>query len=155
MNRIAFSTEGEIRPAVVVMVGIVLSAVAFGVNTLVANAVPPALGAPGEVAHFDAVRDVLATLPAVLGNTLGFYMSYRSPDPRADLKFLVPAAGFFVAFMGLPVWALVSGGTTTAFVVASALNVVSVSVAVPALLALRPAGALENAGEHFAPAAAE
>ena len=81
---------------------------------------------------------LLASVPAVLGNTLGFYMSYRSYGPRADLKFLAPAAGFFVAFMAVPVWGLLAGGTTTAFAVASILNVVPVAIAVPALLALRP-----------------
>jgi hypothetical protein len=138
MSRIAFSREGGIRPVAVVLVGLVLSAVAFGINTLIAGAVPPALGAPDEVALFGTVKVVLATLPALLGNALGFYMSYRSYDPRADLKFLAPAAGFFVAFMVLPVWGLISGGTITAFAVASTLNIVSVAVAVPALLALRP-----------------
>lgn len=138
MNRITFSREGEIRPAAVVLVGLVLSAIAFAINTLIANAAPPALGAPDEVSQFGTVKVVLATLPAVLGNALGFYMSYRRYDPGADLKFLAPAAGFFVAFMMLPVWGLVAGGTITAFAVAASLNVVSVAVAVPALLALRP-----------------
>ena len=138
MNRIAFGREGRIRPAVVVLVGLVLSAVAFAMNTLIAGVVPAYLGAPGEVALFGTVKVVLATVPAVLGNTLGFYMSYRKRDPRADLKFLAPAAGFFVAFMAIPVWALISGGTTTAFAVGATLNVVAVAVAVPALLALRP-----------------
>lgn len=138
MNRIAFDREGQIRPATVVVVGLILSAVAFAVNTLIANAAPPALGAPGEVSQFGTVKVVLATLPAVLGNTLGFYMSYRRYDPRALVKFLAPAAGFFVAFMTIPVWGLLAGGTFTAFAVAAALNIVSVSVAVSALLALRP-----------------
>ncbi len=138
MNRIMFSEEGGIRPVAVVVVGLVLSAVAFAINMLIANTAPGALGVPGEVSQFGAVKVVLATVPAVLGNTLGFYMSYRRYDPRADLKFLAPAAGFFVAFMGLPVWGLISGGTITAFAVASTLNIVAVAVAVPALLALRP-----------------
>ncbi|QIN77440.1 hypothetical protein GBA65_01755 [Rubrobacter marinus] len=144
MNRIAFSPEGEIRPAAVVLVGLVLSAVAFAINTLIASAGPPALGAPDEVSQFGTVKVVLATIPAVLGNALGFYMSYRSYDPRALVKFLVPAAGFFVAFMSIPVWGLLAGGTVTAFVVAATLNVVAVAVAVPALLALRPGIAPDN-----------
>ena len=144
MNRIVFSQEGEIRPAAVVGVGLVLSAVAFAINTLIANAAPPALGAPGEVSQFGFVKVVLATVPAVLGNALGFYMSYRSHHPRALVKFLAPAAGFYVAFMAIPLWGLISGGTLTAFAVGSALNTVAVAVAVPALLALRP-------GPEFAP----
>jgi hypothetical protein len=138
MNRITFNQEGEIRPAAVVLVGLVLSAIALTVNTLIANAAPSALGAPDEVSQFGTVKVVLATLPAVLGNALGFYISYRRYDPRADLTFLAPAAGFFVAFMMLPVWGLLAGGTITTFAVAASLNVISVAVAVPALLALRP-----------------
>ena len=147
MNRIMFSREGEIRPAAVVLVGLVLSAMAFGINTLIANAVPPALGAPGEVSQFGTIKVALATFPAVLGNTLGFHMSYRRYDPRALVKFLAPAAGFFVAFMGLPVWGLISGGTITAFAVAATLNVVAVAVAVPALLAMRPGAAPDDLRE--------
>lgn len=138
MNRIAFDREGRIRPAAVVLVGLVLSAVAFAINTLIANVVPPALGASDEVALFGTVKIVLATVPAVLGNALGFYMSYRSFDPRALVKFLAPAAGFYVAFMSIPVLGLISGGTFTAFAVGAILNTVAVAIAVPALLALRP-----------------
>ena len=138
MNRVVFSREGGIRPVAVVLVGLVLSAVAFAINTFIAGAAPPALGAPEEVSHFGFVKVVLATVPAVLGNALGFYMSYRRHDPRADLKFLAPAAGFYVVFMSIPVWGLVSGGTVTAFAVGAIINTVAVAVAVPAFLALRP-----------------
>ena len=155
MNRIAFSREGEIRPAAVVLVGLVLSAAAFAINTLIANAAPPALGAPGEVSQFGTVKVVLATLPAVLGNTLGFYMSYRGYDPRALVKFLAPAAGFYVAFMAIPTWGLISGGTLTAFAVGAALNTVAVAVAVPALLALRPGTAPDALRELRAEPAAK
>ena len=139
MNRIVFSQEGEIRPAAVVGVGLVLSAVAFAINTLIANAAPPALGAPGEVSQFGFAKVVLATVPAVLGNALGFYMSYRSHHPRALVKFLAPAAGFFVAFMIPPAWTLLLGGGTVAtFATSSVVNIVPVSLAVAAFLALRP-----------------
>lgn len=138
MNRIAFSKEGGIRPVAVVLVGLVLSAIAFAINTLIANAAPPAFGAPGEVSQFGTMKVVLATIPAVLGNTLGFYMSYRKYDPRALVKFLAPAAGFYLAFMSIPVWGLLTGGTFTAFAVGAILNTVAVIVAVPALIALRP-----------------
>ncbi|QIN83497.1 hypothetical protein GBA63_13290 [Rubrobacter tropicus] len=138
MNRIVFSREGGIRPAAVVGVGLLLSAIAFAVNTLIAGVAPPAFGAPGEVSQFGFVKVLMATVPAVLGNTLGFYMSYRKYDPRALVKFLAPAAGFYVAFMAIPVLGLISGGTFTAFAVGATLNTVAVAVAVPALLALRP-----------------
>lgn len=149
MNRIVFSQEGEIRPAAVVGVGLILSAIAFAINTLIANAAPPALGVPGEVSQFGIVKVVLATVPAVLGNALGFYMSYRRYDPRALVKFLAPAAGFYVAFMSIPVWGLLAGGTFTAFAVGATLNTVAVVVAVPALLALRPEGAVEPTSDNL------
>ena len=147
MNRIMFDAEGEIRPAAVVGVGLLLSAVAFAVNTLIANVAPPAFGAPGEVSQFGFVKVLMATVPAVLGNALGFYMSYRRHDPRADLKFLAPAAGFYAAFMAIPVWGLISGGTFTAFAVGATINTVAVAIAVPALLALRPLAAAEPVSE--------
>ena len=138
MNRIAFSQNNEIRPAAVVGVGLVLSAIAFALDTLIAGSAPALLGAPEEASAFDVVKVLLSSVPAVLGNTLGFYMSYWSPDPRADLKFLAPAAAFFVAFMAIPTWGLISGGTLTAFAVGAILNIVPVAIAVPALLTLRP-----------------
>lgn len=147
MNRITFSREGEIRPSVVVLAGLILSATAFAINTLIANAAPAALGAPGEVSQFGTMKVMMATLPAVLGNTMGFYMSYRRYDPRALVKFLAPAAGFYLAFMGIPTWGLVSGGTPTSFAVGAALNTVAVAVAVPALLALRPGTAPDDLRE--------
>lgn len=156
MNRILFGREGEIRPASVVGVGLVLSALAFAVNTLIAGAAPPAFGAPEEVSRFGFVKVVLATVPAVLGNTLGFYMSYRRYDPRALVMFLAPAAGFYVAFMSIPVWGLLSGGTFTAFAVGTILNTAAVAIAVPALLALRrgseiaPKPIPDDAGELLA-----
>jgi hypothetical protein len=65
-------------------------------------------------------------------------MSYRHYDPRALVKFLAPAAGFFLLFMVPPVWGLLPGGTFATFAVASLLNIVPVAIAVPALLSLRP-----------------
>ncbi len=161
MNRIVFSQEGEIRPAAVVAVGLVLSAVAFAINTLIANAAPPAFGAPEEISQFGFVKVALATIPAVLGNALGFYMSYRRYNPRALVKFLAPAAGFYAAFMSIPVWGLLSGGTFTAFAVGAILNTVAVAIAVPALLVLRPGTevapepAPHDAGELLAETAAK
>ena len=138
MNRIMFDREGGIRPGAVVAVGLVLSAVAFAINTLIAGAAPSAFGAPEEISRFGFVKVTLATIPAVLGNALGFYTSYRRHDPRALGKFLAPAAGFYAAFMSIPAWGLLSGGTFTAFAVGAILNTVAVAIAVPALLALRP-----------------
>ena len=98
MNRITFSKDGALRPATVVLVGLVLSAIAFALDTLIANAAPAGFGAPGEVPAFGAGKVLLASVPAVLGNTLGFYLSYRAYHPRALAKFFAPAARFFVAF---------------------------------------------------------
>ena len=138
MNRITFSRGGDIRPAAVVLVGLVLSAIAFTLDTLIAGAAPSAFGTPGEVPTFGFGKVLLASVPAVLGNALGFYMSYRHYDPRALVKFLAPAAGFFLAFMVPPVWGLLAGGTFAAFAVTSLLNIVPVAIVVPALLSLRP-----------------
>ena len=138
MNRITFSKGGDIRPAAVILVGLVLSAIALALDMFIANAAPSFSGTPGEVPAFGLGKVLLASVPAVLGNTLGFYLSYRSYHPRALVKFLVPAAGFFVAFMIPPVWGLLAGGTFAAFAVASLLNIVPVAIAVPALLGLRP-----------------
>ncbi len=161
MNYIVFGRKGEIRPAGVVLVGLVLSAIAFAINALIANVVPPALGATDEVGQFGFVKVSLATIPAVLGNTLGFYISYRRYDPRAVVKFLAPAAGFYLAFMAIPLWGLISGGTLTAFAVGAILNTIAIAVAVPALLVLRPGTEVapepvrHDAGELLAETAAK
>ncbi len=139
MNRITFSREGEIRPTAVVLVGLVLSAIAFALDMLIASAAPSAIGALGEAPALGLVTVLMMSVPAVLGNTLGFYMSFRRYDLRALVKFLGPAAGFYVAFMVPHVWGLLAGGTFAAFVVAAVLNTVPVAIAVSALLALRPA----------------
>ncbi len=138
MDRITFSKGGDIRPAAVVLVGLALSAIALMLDMLVATAAPSVFGALGEIPAFGLGKVLMASVPAVLGNTLGFYMSYRSYHPRALVKFLAPAAAFFLAFMIPPVWGLLAGGTVASFAVASLLNIVPVAIAVPALLSLRP-----------------
>jgi hypothetical protein len=138
MNRITFSREDEIRPAAVVLVGLVLSAIAFALDMLIATAAPSAIGAPGEAPALGLITLLMISVPAVLGNTLGFYMSYRRYDPRALVKFLAPAAGIFVAFMIPHVWGLLAGGTFAAFAVAAILSIVPYAIAVTTLLALRP-----------------
>lgn len=139
MNRIAFSRGGGIRPAAVVLLGLILSAIAFALDWMIVRNAPAIFGSLGEVHEFGIGKALLASVPAVLGNALGFYMSYRRYDPRADLKFLAPAAGFFVAFMIPPAWTLLFGGGTLAtFATSAVLNTIPVAVAVSALLALRP-----------------
>ena len=133
MNRIAFGRDGEIRPYAVAVVGLVLSALALAIDMLIAAAAS-AVGAP----ELGVGRVLLSSVPAVLGNALGFYASHRSYSPRSLAKFLVPAAGFFVLFMIPPVWGLVAGGTVAAFAVAAVLNAVPVAIAVTVLLGLRP-----------------
>ncbi len=144
MSSITFGPEGRIRPAAVVRVGLVLSAVAFAIDALIASAAPSAFGAPGEVPGLGLATVLMMSAPAVLGNTLGFYMSYRRYVPRALVTFLAPAAGFFVAFMTPHVWALLTGGTLAAFALAATLSIVPVAIAVPTLLALRPDGVSET-----------
>ena len=139
MNRIAFNEEGGIRPVAVVVVGLVLSTIAFALDWMVVRNASAIFGSMGEVHEFGIGKALLASFPAVLGNTLGFYMSYRGYDPRALAKFLAPAAGFFVLFMIPPAWTLIlGGGTLGTFATSTVLNVVPVAIAVPALLALRP-----------------
>ncbi len=138
MNRITFNQSGDIRPGAVVLVGLVLSAIALTLDMLIANVAPSFLGAPGEVPAFGLGKVLMASVPAVLGNAYGFYMSYRSYDPRALLKFLAPAAAFFLVFMIPPVWGLLAGGTFATFAVAALLNIIPVAIAVPVLLGLRP-----------------
>ena len=138
MNRITFSPKGEIHPAAVVLVGLVLSALAFALDMLIATTAPSVFGTPGEVAALGFATVLGMSVPAVLGNTIGFYYSYRRYDPRANLKFLVPAAGFYLAFMVPHVWGLLAGGTFANFAVSAALTTLPVSIGVSALLSLRP-----------------
>jgi hypothetical protein len=138
MNRITFSLEGKIRLTAVVLVGLILSAVAFALDMLIATTAPSAFGAPGEVAALGFATVLGMSVPAVLGNTMGFYYSYRRYDPRADLKFLAPAAGFYLAFMVPHVWGLLAGGTFANFAVAAVLATLPVTIGVTTLLSLRP-----------------
>ena len=151
MNRITFSPEGKIRLAAVVLVGLVSSAVAFSLDMLIATTAPSAFGAPGEVAALGSATVLGMSVPAVLGNTLGFYYSYRRYDPRADLKFLAPAAGFYVAFMVPHVWGLLAGGTFANFAVAAALTTLPVTIGVTTLLSLRPGPRPANAPAAASP----
>ena len=139
MNRIAFSKEGGIRPVAVVLVGLVLSAVAFALDWTIIRNASALFGSLGEVHEFGVGKALLASVPAALGNTLGFYLSYRAYDPRALAKFLAPAAGFFVLGMIPPAGTLLLGRDTLGtFATSAALSTVSVGLAVTALLALRP-----------------
>jgi hypothetical protein len=112
---------------------------------LIATAAPLAIEAMGEVAALGFVTVLGMSVPAVVGNTVGFYYSYRRYDPRANLKFLVPAAGFYVAFMVLHVWGLLAGGTFATFTVSAALTSLPVTIGVTALLSLRPGPRPANA----------
>ncbi len=136
MDRITFNESGDIRGAAVVLVGLTLSAIALALDVLISTVGPSIVGAPGEVPAFGLGKVLLASVPAVLGNAYGFYMSYRAHNPKALLKFLAPAAGFSVAFMIPPVWGLIAGGNLATFAVAL-LNVVPVVLAVAVLLGLR------------------
>lgn len=136
MDRITFNESGDIRGAAVVLVGLTLSAIALALDVLISTVGPSIVGAPGEVPAFGLGKVLLASVPAVLGNAYGFYMSYRAHDPKALLKFLAPVAGFSVAFMIPPVWGLIAGGNLATFAVAL-LNVVPVVLAVAVLLGLR------------------
>ncbi len=136
MDRITFNESGDIRGAAVVLVGLTLSAIALALDVLISTVGPSVVGAPGEVPAFGLGKVLLASVPAVLGNAYGFYMSYRAHNSKALLKFLAPAAGFSVAFMIPPVWGLIAGGNVATFAVAL-LNVVPVVLAVAVLLGLR------------------
>jgi len=139
MNRIVFSKGGEIPPDAVVLVGLVLSTIAFALDWMIVRNAPAIFGSLGEVHEFGIGKALVASFPAVLGNTLGFYLSYRSYDPRALVKFLAPAARFFAAFMIPPAWTLLLGwGAVATFATSSVVNIVPVSLAVAAFLALRP-----------------
>lgn len=151
MNRITFSPEGEIRLPAVVLVGLVLSAIAFALDMLIATTAPSAFGAPGEVAALGFATVLGMSAPAVLGNTIGFYYSYRCYDPRADLKFLAPAAGFYLAFMVPHVWGLLAGGALANFAVAAVLTTLPVIIGVTALLGLRPGPRPANAPATASP----
>lgn len=118
MKRITLSKGGDLRPAGLVMVALVLAAIAAALDMLVATAAPAVLGVPSDLPALGLGTVLLASIPPVLGNALGFYMSYRSYQPRALLKFLVPAAAFFLLFMIPPVWGLLAGGTPASFAAA-------------------------------------
>ena len=151
MNRITFSPEGKIRPAAVALVGLALSAAAFALDMLIATTAPAFIGVPGEVAALGFATVLGMSAPAVMGNTMGFYYSYRRHDPRADLKFLSPAAGFYVAFMVPHVWGLLAGGTFANFAVGAALTTLPVAIGVTALLSLRPVPRPANAPAAASP----
>lgn len=156
INRITFDREGKIRPVAVVLVGLILSTMAFALDWMVVRNAPAVFGSWGEVHDFRVGKALMASFPAVLGNTLGFYMSHRAPDPRALVKFLAPAAGFFVLFMTPPAWTLILGGGTVAtFATSTVLNVIPVGLAVATFLALRPGRRPESAPQPVPDAAGE
>ena len=119
---------------------LVLVAIAVALDMLVATAAPSVLGVPSDLPALGLGKVLLASIPAVLGNALGFYMSYRSYHSRALSKFLLPAAAFFLLFMIPPVWGLLAGGTPASFAATPLMNIVPVAIAVPALLGLRTGG---------------
>ena len=138
MNQLTFDTNHRIRTMSVVLIGIVLSALALSLNLLIARLAPNLFGIPADLPLLTLNTLMLATIPAVLGNTLGFYLAYRSPHPHALRKFLIPAALFFVLFMLPHIWTLFTGGTLSAFALATLINTVPVGLAVSVFLNLRP-----------------
>jgi hypothetical protein len=118
---------------------------------LIATTAPSFIGAPGEVAALGFATVLGMSVPAVLGNTMGFYYSYRRYDPRGNLKFLVPATGFYVAFMVPHAWGLLAGGTFANFAVSAALTTLPVTIGVTTLFALRPGQRPANAPDATTP----
>lgn len=139
-QRTASSPNGRLWAGRVGLAALLLAATAAALDLLVAAAAPSVLGVPSDLPALGLVPVLLASIPAVLGNAFGFYTSYRSHQPRALRKFLVPAATFFALFMIPPVWRLLAGEAPAAFAAAALLNFLPVAIAVPALLRLRPAG---------------
>jgi hypothetical protein len=92
-----------------------------------------------------------------MNTTLCLVERARSPGRRAPCR----ATGFYLAFMAIPLWGLISGGTLTAFADGAVLNTIAVAVAVPALLVLRPGTEVapepipHDAGELLAETAAK
>ena len=138
MNHLTFSPIGEIRTSSVILLCVLLSGLALSLNLLIAGVAPGVFGVANDHPVLSLNKLMLASIPAVLGNTLGFYLSYRSPGPRALVKFLVPAALFFVLFMSAPTWLLFTGGTPAAFALTALLNAAPVILAVSIFLSLRP-----------------
>ena len=138
MDQLTFDTDHRIRTMSVVLVGIILSALALSLYLLIARIVPNLFRIPADLPLLTLSNLMLATIPAVLGNTLGFYLAYRSPHPHALRKFLIPAALFFVLFMLPHIWTLFTGGTLSAFALATLINTVPVGLAVSVFLSLRP-----------------
>jgi hypothetical protein len=151
MKRITLCRGGRLSLAALALVTLALSAVALAIDMLVAAVAPSVLGEPSDDLVLGLVGVSLASIPPVLGNAIGFYFSYRSYDPRALLKFLAPAAAFYLIFMIPPVWGLVAGGAFASFAVASALNVVPLAVALPVLLSLRPDTATATSVSYASP----
>jgi uncharacterized membrane protein len=144
MKRFTLFRGSRLSLAALALVTLALSVIALTIGMLVDAVAPSVLEVPSDDPVLSLMSVSLASILSVLGYAIGFYFSYRSHDPRALLKFLAPAAGFFLAFMISPVWGLLAGDAFASFAVASALNVVPLAVALPVLLSLRPDNATDT-----------
>ena len=90
MKGITLFECGRLSPVALSLVILAMSAAAFAIDILVATVAPSFLGVPGDDPVLGLRRVSMASIAPVLGNAIGFYMSYRSYHPRADLRFLAP-----------------------------------------------------------------
>lgn len=88
---------------------------------------------------------LLATLFPVLGNSFGFYMSFRRPTDRSVAIYLIPSAGIPIAFIVLNLLRMNHGGLAET-VTTVAVVIIPTALSAPLMFRLRARVARERVG---------
>ena len=84
-----------------------------------------------------------ATLFPVLGNSFGFYMSFRRPDDRSVVRYLIPTLGIPTGFIVLNLLRINHGGLAET-VVTIAVVIIPGAISAPLMFRMRARVARER-----------
>ena len=116
---------------------------AYAANLLVRTLAIEVAGVPEDLHALELWQLLPATFFPVLGNSFGFYMSFRRPDDRSVVRYLIPTLGLPLLFIVLGLLQLNHGGLAEV-VTTIALVVLPVAISAPLMFRLRARVARER-----------
>ena len=116
---------------------------AFAGNLLVRTLAIEVADVPEDLHALELYQLIPATFFPVLGNSFGFFMSFRRPDDRSVVRYLIPTVGLPLLFIGLGLLQMNHSGFAEV-VTTIALVVLPVAISAPLMFRLRARVARER-----------
>ena len=134
-------TRADVVPVLLLSLGW-----AFAVNLLIRTVAIEAFDVSEDLESLVLWQLLIATFCPVFFNSLGFYMTFRRPNDRSVVRYLIPTFGLPLAFTVFNVVRLGGEGGTAELIVTVAVVVVPVAISAPLMFRLRARVARERVG---------